>query len=222
MNGDSQLVTVPGEAARELDAHPFLDVVEDLLVACFVADKQQAQAVVAKDLERVSRNIGLGVARPRDAQLPQLSCDRLCTRQIVGESIVVEEKLLRLRKGLLRPADFVDEMADTARSVAMPADGLRPQAEGAARLAAAARVEGNVGVLEISDEVFLDAQIPLVDRGHERQSIHVLEHRTRSVVHDTAVGVSIGKARDAIPVSSLGDFLDGEIEFVARDEVDGP
>ena len=69
MDGDAQVVTILGEAARELDAHALLDVVQDLLVSRFVADEQEAQAVVAQDLERFARNVRLGVARPGDAEL---------------------------------------------------------------------------------------------------------------------------------------------------------
>ena len=80
-------------------------------------------------------------------------------------------------KCLLRPGDLLDHMADAARAVAMAADGLRPQAEGAARFAAAAGIERDVGVLQIADEVILDPQVALVDRRDERQLVHVLEDR---------------------------------------------
>ena len=107
----------------------------------FVADEQQPQAVVAQHLERLARHIGLGIAGPGDAELAQLPGDGLGARQVVGEGIVVEEELLHLREGLLRPGDLLDDMADAARAIAMPAHGLRPQAEGAARFAAAPGVE---------------------------------------------------------------------------------
>ena len=47
VDGDAELVAVLGEAARHVDQHALLDVVQDLLVAGFVADQQQAQPVVA-------------------------------------------------------------------------------------------------------------------------------------------------------------------------------
>jgi hypothetical protein len=40
------------------------------------------------------------------------------------------------------------------------------------------------------------------------------------VVHDHAFGIAIGQPRDFAPGPSVGDFLDGEVEFVAGDEID--
>ena len=60
------------------------------------------------------------------------------------------------------------------------------------------------------------AQVALVDLGHERQLVHVLEHRAVLVVHDLAGRVALGNAVDRGEVAALGDFLDGEVEFVAR------
>ena len=175
VDGDPELVAILGEALGDVDQHALLDVVQDLLVAGLVADEQQAQAVVAHDLERLARHIGLGVARPGDAELAQLLGDRLGARRVVGEGVVVEEELLHLRERRFGPAYLVDHVADAARAIAMPADRLRPQAEGAARFAAAAGVERDVGVLEIADEVILDLEVALVDLAHERERIHVLE-----------------------------------------------
>ena len=141
VDGDAELVAILGEALGDLDAHALLDVVQDLLIAGFVADEQQPQAVVPQHLQRLARHIGLGVAGPGDAELAELAGDRLGARQIVGEGVVVEEELLHLREGLLRPGDLLDHMADAAGAVAMAADGLRPEAEGAARFAAAAGVD---------------------------------------------------------------------------------
>ena len=55
------------------DPHAFLDVVQDLLVAALIADQQEPQAIVAQDLERGARHIGLGVARPDDSELAELA-----------------------------------------------------------------------------------------------------------------------------------------------------
>ena len=143
--------------SRDVDPHALLDVVQDLLVAGLVADQQQAQAVVAHDLQRLARHVGLGVARPGDAELAELARDRLGARQVVGEGVVVEEEFLHLRERLLAPSAISSiDVADAARAVAVAADRLRPQAEGAARFAAAAGVERDVGVLQIADEVVLD------------------------------------------------------------------
>ena len=73
---------------------------------------------------------------------------------------------------------------------------------------------------QIADEIILDAQVALVDLGDERQLVHVLEDRAILVVHDPAGVVAIRNAIDRGPVASLGNFLDGEVELVARHEVD--
>ncbi len=220
MDGDAELVAIPGEAARDVDAHALSDVVKDLLVAAFVTDEQEPQAVVAHHFQRIARHVGLGVARPGDAQLAQLARDRLGARPVVREGVVVEEELPHLREGGFRPADFVDDVADAAGAVAMAADGLRPQTERAARFASAPRVERQIGMLEVADEIILDGQIALVDRRDERQLVHVLQNGAWGIVPDRAGGVAIGQSGDAVPVPSLGDFPDGEVEFVAGDEID--
>ena len=112
-----------------------------------VADEQEAQAVIPHHLQGLVGDIGLGVARPSEAEFADLLGERVDARQIVGQRIVVEEELLHLREGGLRPAQFLDDVADASDAIAMTADRLRPQAEGAARFAAAPGVEGDVRVL---------------------------------------------------------------------------
>jgi len=62
MDRDAELVTILREPARYVYQHPFLDVVQDLLVAGFVAHQQQPKPVVGKYLQGVARHVGLGVA----------------------------------------------------------------------------------------------------------------------------------------------------------------
>ena len=126
MDGDAELAAVAAEFLGDLDPHALLDVVQDLLVARFVADEEQPQAIVAHHLQRLARHVGLRVARPRDAELAERLRDGLGARQIVGERVVVEKELLHLRERLLRPRDFLDHMPDAARAITVTADGLRP------------------------------------------------------------------------------------------------
>src|SRR5262249_12065818 len=74
---------------------------------------------------------------------------------------------------------------------------------------------------EIAAEIILDDEIALVDRGYERQRIHALERRPVLVVHDRAVSAAPAQARDPREFAPFGHFLYGEIEFVARYEIDG-
>ena len=107
--------------------------------------------------------------------LPRRARDRLGPRQVVGEGVVVEEELLHLREEPLRQRHLLGHVPDAPRPVALAADGLRPEAEGALGAAAAPGVERDVRVLEVADGVVLDRQVALVDVRDERQEIHVLE-----------------------------------------------
>ena len=103
----------------------------------------------------------------------------------------------------------------------MTANRLRPEAEGAARFAAPARIERNVRVFQIAAEIFGDVEIALVDRRHERQIVHIVQDFAIDIMDDDAFGVAIGDAFHVRPVASVGDLFDGEIELIAGDEVDG-
>ena len=81
---DAELAAVLGEAPRDVGAQALLDVEQDLVVAGFVADQQQAQAVVLHDLQRLVGHIGLGVAAPGHAQLAHAARNRFDARQIGG------------------------------------------------------------------------------------------------------------------------------------------
>ena len=199
VDGDAEFVAVLGEAAGDVDPHALLDVVQDLLIAGLVADQKEPQAVVAQHLQRLARHIGLGVARPGHAELAQLLGDGLGARQIVGEGVVVEEELLHLGERLLRPGDLLDDVADRAGAVAMAADRLRPQAEGAARFAAAPGIDREIGMLQVADEIILDVEVALIDRRDERQAVHVLQDRALVVVDDDARRIAVGQAGDVGP-----------------------
>src|SRR5256885_14284511 len=107
-----------------------------------------------------------------------------------------------------------------ARAVAMAAHRLRPQAEGAARLAAATGIDRDIGMLEVADEVILDLEVALIDLGDEGQLVHVLEDGAVPIMGDRAGDIAIGNPVDFVEGEPVGNLLDGEIELVARDEVD--
>ena len=221
VDDDAELVAVFGEAAGKIHPHALLDVDQDLLIAGFVADQEQTQAIILHDFEGLARNIGLGVARPRDPELAKLLRQRFDARQVVGQRVIVEKEFLHLRKGAHRPFHFRDDVFDRAHAITVSAHRLGPQTESTARFAAASRVERDIGVQQIAAEVVLDLEVALVHRRHPGKRIHVLEHRAVFVVDDDPLRVAVGKPLDAAPGIAVGDFLDGEIEFVAGDEIDG-
>src|SRR5262249_62343178 len=113
--------------------------------------------------------------------------------------------------------DLLDDVTDTAGAVAVTADGLGPQAKRAARAAAAARVQREVRMEQVPDRVSLDVQVPVVHVDDEWQLVHVLEDRPVGRLANPALGpVAQPENRGEGPV--LGDFLDRQVELVARDE----
>ena len=59
---DAEFMAILGESFGDLNQHALLDIVQDLLIAAFVADQQQAQAVIFQHFEGFARHVGLGVA----------------------------------------------------------------------------------------------------------------------------------------------------------------
>ena len=75
---------------------------------------------------------------------------------------------------------------------------------------------------QIADEILFDLQVALVDVGHPRKRIHVLDHLALGVVFDPAVLVLVGKPSDGREVAAFGDFLAGEIKFLAANPINRP
>jgi len=80
---------------------PFLMFVEDLLIAGLIPDSSSRNPLSFMTFKVVTRDVGLGVARPDNSELTDLARQLFDTRQVVGQRIVVEEELLDLRKGRL-------------------------------------------------------------------------------------------------------------------------
>ncbi len=91
-------MTVLGELPCNICSDAFLDIHKNLLVAGFVADQQETQAVVLHDLECFVRNIGLCIARPGDTQLANFPGQCFYLFNIVSQRVIVEKKFLNLRE----------------------------------------------------------------------------------------------------------------------------
>ena len=190
-----------------IDARALADVVEDRLVAGLEAHQQQTQAVLLHDLEGLERDVGLGVARPRDAELAEATGDRLGARPVVGERIVVEEELAHLRKQRLGVRHLRDHVVDTARAVDMAGDGLRPEAETQLAAAAAAGIQRHVRMLQVADIVVFDGEMLGVDVGDVRDGVEVVDRRTHRGTPDRAVRRAVGDARHVLERPPLRQFL---------------
>ena len=201
---------------------PFLMRVEDFVVAAFVTDEEQAQAGILERLDRVVIEIGAAVAAPGQAERCQLFRDFAGARQVRGEGVVIEEKFLHLRKELLHVGHFVGDILRRTHAIFVSADGLRPEAEGALRRATAAGVKAHVRMQQVTDEIFFDLQIALVDVRHPGSASMFVDHLAFGIVLDLAFLVPVGKPGDRFETDAFGHFLAGEIKFLAADPIDGP
>ena len=214
-------MAVAREAPRALDAHALLDVAQDLLVARLVADDEQPEPVVLQDAERVAIDVRARVGRPGDAELAEPARDLHGAPGVGGEGVVVEEQLLHLGEAPLQLRALLEDVPDAARAVAVAGRHLRPEAEGAARRAAAAGVERHVRVLAVRAVVLLVVEVARVDVGGERQRVELLggERRRLVVLHVGAVAEE-ADAVDVLERPSLGDRDHRQVELLARDVVD--
>jgi hypothetical protein len=99
------------------------------------------------------------------------------------------------------------------------AQGLRPEAEGALRRAAARGVERDVGVEQERDVVAGHVHVALVDFGGPGHGVEVFDLRAVGIVHDLAVEL-VADAEDLAERLALGKLDDGVVELAAADEVE--
>ena len=170
--------------------------VQNVVVAAFVADEEQAQAVVLEDFDGVVIQVRAAVAAPVDAERAELFGNFARARQVRGEGVVIEEKFAHLRENFLHVGHFVGDILRRADAVFVSADGLRPEAEGALGRAAAAGIHRNVGMQQVADEIFFDLQIAFIDIRHPRQRVHVRNHFALGVVFDFPVLVLVRQTGD--------------------------
>ena len=156
---DAEPVAVLREAPRRVDPGALADVVQDLLAAGLVSDEEQPQPVLPHDLAATRR----GRSPSRCTTTSRRACRgarrSLRAREVVREGVVVEEVLLDLREEAVRAPDLLGHVFRRARAVAVAADRLGPEAERAPRAAAAPRVQRDVGVEQVADEVVLDDEV---------------------------------------------------------------
>ena len=94
---------------------------------------------------------------------------------MVKVAIVVEHIHSRTRIAEELPAHFhlLNNSGRRFGAIGMTANGLRPQAERAFRGATAACVEGNIGVLQVADEILLDLEIAVINGEDARHRVPV-------------------------------------------------
>ena len=219
MNHHVRLVAGLGEAAHLVHCHAFFDARENVVVAALVTDEEQAEAVVLERFYRVIIQVRTAVAAPMHAERRELLGDFAGAREVRGERVVVEEKFAHLRENFLHVGHLVRDVLRRTDAILVAADGLRPEAERTLRRAATSRIHRDVGMQQIADEIFFNLQIAFIDVRDPRERVHVLDHFALGIVDDLAVLVFVGKPGDAREVAVFGDFLAGEIKFLAAHPV---
>ena len=218
---NADVVAVLREATRALDRDALLDVLENLLVARLVADDEEAEPAVLHRLQRLAVDVRARVRRPRDTELAEALRDRDGALRVGRERVVVEEELLHVGEVPLEALALLEHVLDAARAVAVAGRHLRPQAERAARRAAAARVERHVRVLAVGAVVLLVVEVARVDVGRERQGVQLLGgERLGLVVLLVDPVLEVTDAGDVTVLPALGDPDDRHVELFPRDVVD--
>ena len=218
VDGDAELFAVRRELPRLLQPDAFLDVVEDALVAAFVADEEQPQPGVAHRFQGLVIHVRPRVAAPGQAEFAELPRDLAGARLHGGEGVVVEKKLLHLREKPLRLGHLAGHGRGRFRAILVPAHGLRPEAKGTLRRAAPARVVRDVGMLEVADGVVLDRQVARIHVHHARQRIEVRDDRALRVVRHLALAAKRQPVdlRERFPQRHVAA---GEVELLAPHKI---
>src|SRR6516165_2148035 len=137
MDDEPKLVAVLGELARAFDRRAFLDVLQNLRITRLVADDQQAAARLLHGLERLVISGDARSAGPRQAQRFQLGAEFDGARLLDIEGVVVEKEFLYVRPVRLNLSHLCGNVVRRPLTPRVSTQGLRPQAEGALRRAAA-------------------------------------------------------------------------------------
>ena len=140
---NADLLAVLDEVAAHLDGCALLDVLQNLRVARFETDDQQAAAGVGHGLQRLVIAMDARRAGPLEADRLEFLAERDDAVLANVERIVVEEEFLGLREHLVRLPEFARHVFHRAHAPGVAGKRLRPQAEGAKRRTSASGVERN-------------------------------------------------------------------------------
>ncbi len=177
VNDQAQLLAVRREAARHVDGRALLDVLQDLLIAGFVADDEQPAAGILHRLQGVVVGGDARRAAPGEVQRLQLGAEFESACLLVIEGVVVEEDFLQAREVLERIAALVDDVVGRTQTPAMAGVRLRPKAERALGRASTARVERKIRIQKERNVVAPEIQIPLIDLRHPGKRIQIFDRR---------------------------------------------
>ena len=72
---------------------------------------------------------------------------------------------------------------------------------------------------QVAAEILLHVQLFVIGQ-HRGKFVHVHQDFALGIRDDLAGGIAIGQALDGRPVRAFRDFLDGEVIFIARHEIE--
>ena len=102
----------------------------------------------------------------------------------------------------------------------MSAQSLWPQAECTLSRTATRRIERNIGIQQEWNVVARDVKVALVNVGHMRQGVQILDLGSIGIMDDLAV-LSIGDTQDLIQRLANRVVNDRVVKFLAANEIDG-
>src|SRR5262249_19374769 len=148
VNADAQLPAVPGERASCFDSRTFLDVLQNLIVARFEADDEEARSCIRHRLQRLVVAVHTRSAGPAKLQRPVPATELWTAILPQVERGVSEEEFPSVWKELRRLFPLTRDVVLGPDPPGVPRQRLRPQTKGAQRRAAARGVERHVGMQE--------------------------------------------------------------------------
>src|SRR5579875_4226763 len=221
MNDETEVVAVLDEVTGTLDGGPLLDVLQDLRIAGLEADDEQPAAGFLHGLQGLAVGSDARGAGPGDAERREFGAELDGAGLLDVEGVVVEEELLDVREVLLGPLHLGGYVVGAALAPGVTGEGLRPEAEGALRGAAACAVERDIGVQQERDVVLGDVHVALVDLGGPGHRVEIFDLRTvRGVLDNAGLRVLVADAEDLGQRLAVGILDDTEVELTAADEVD--
>ena len=141
---NADLLAVLHEGAAHFHGRALFHVLQDLRVAGFEADDQQTRAGVGHGFQGFVIAVHAGGAGPLEAHGLEFLAERQNAVLADVESVVVEEKFLRLREHLVRLLEFARHVFHRAHAPGVAGKRLRPQAKSTKSRASARGVERNV------------------------------------------------------------------------------
>src|SRR6185369_11169541 len=184
VNDESEFFAVLYELTGALDGGAFLDVLENLRIAGFEADDEQAATGFLHGLERLVVGSDARGAGPGEPEGLELGAEFDGARLLNVKGVVVEEELFHVGEEFLCLLHLGGNVVAGAFAPWVSAECLRPEAEGALGGASAGAIQGDERMKQERYVVATDIEIARVDFSDVRQRIEVADGLRIRIVGD--------------------------------------